>query len=129
MKVSSSTLGTVLAAIAATFGILTSGPTASAAAIVIHDRNSFNCVLDADEVPGFPEIAIPNTTVVIDASGKLHVTCYGSFPSDLSLSRGYVGAVVCNGDETYQDAPGKVVATPGGQILIQCVFAAPPDPE
>jgi hypothetical protein len=120
-----SVLIAALAGLSASVALTFMSPTASAAAIVYHANGSFECGADPGDVPGLPGFDLANSTIVIDSTGALHVTCYGSLPSGLSVPQTFVGSVLCRGDETYADTTGKIIATTGGQVTIFCKFAAP----
>jgi hypothetical protein len=98
---------------------------ASAAAIVFHAHGAYVCGADPGDVPGLPGFDLANATIVLDATGALHVTCNGSLPDGLSVQQTFVGPVLCRGDEGYADTTGRIIATKGGQVTIQCSFPAP----
>jgi hypothetical protein len=92
--------------VSASVALTITAPTASAAAIVYHANGSFECGADPGDIPGLPGFDLANTTVVIDSTGALHVTCYGSLPAGLSVPQTFVGSAVCRGDSGYADTPG-----------------------
>jgi hypothetical protein len=120
-----SALIAALAGLSASVALTITAPTASAAAIVYHANGSYECGADPGDIPGLPGFDLANTTVVIDSTGALHVTCYGSLPAGLSVPQTFVGSAICRGDSGYADTPGLVIATRGGQVFITCIFAAP----
>lgn len=115
----------ILAGLIASVAFAVTAQTASAAAIVYHANGSYECGADAGDVPGLPGFDLANTTVVIDDTDALHVTCYGSLPDGLSIPETFVGHAVCRGDEGYVDTLGLVIATKGGQVMLSCHFTAP----
>jgi hypothetical protein len=98
---------------------------ASAAAIVFHGKGSYECGADPGDVPGLPGFDLANSMVVVDATGALHVVCWGSLPGDLSVQQTFIAPVLCRGDEGYADTTGRIIATKGGQVMITCIFPAP----
>jgi hypothetical protein len=98
---------------------------ASAAAIVFHAKGSYECGADPGDVPGLPGFDVADLTVVVDATGALHVVCRGSLPGDLSVQQTFTGPVLCRGDEGYADTTGRIIATKGGQVMITCHFPPP----
>ena len=117
-----------IAVLAAASGALAPGvaaTTASAAAFVEHGRGVYECGADPGDVPGLPGFDLANTTVVVSANGGLHVTCYGSLPSGLTLPQTFQGDVICRGEEAWSDVTGHIVATRSGQVMLTCRFPAP----
>lgn len=98
---------------------------ASAAAIVFHAKGSYECGADPDDVPGLPGFDVADLTVVIDATGALHVVCSGSLPDGLSVQETFVGPVLCRGDPGYADTTGRIIVTTSGQVMITCLFPPP----
>ena len=101
-------------------------PTASAAAFVEHGRGVDQCGADPGDAPGLPGFDLANTTVVVSANGGLHVTCYGSLPSGLTLPQTFQGDVIRRGEEAWSDVTGHIVATRSGQVMLTSVSRHPP---
>jgi hypothetical protein len=114
-----------VATLSASVALTVAAPSASAAAIVYHAHGSYECGADPGDVPGLPGFDLANATIVVDATGALHVTCNGSLPDGLSVPQTFVGPVLCRGDESYAYTTGRIIATKGGQVMITCGFPAP----
>jgi hypothetical protein len=111
------TLGAALVAMVMTASVSAAGAT------VIVQRGGSDCWLGAGDLPGLTtDFMLASSTVVIDPSGGLVVTCEGSAPDGYVLSQTYTAIVACVGDTSTTN--GRIVATRSGQVLVMCRFPA-----
>jgi hypothetical protein len=100
-------------------GIVLATP-ASAATTVLKNED-VGCFTDPGDIPGLPGFSLPQGTLILRENGGVTVSCHGSLPQGLSVTRTFSGTAPCFAP-TGEVVQAHVVATKSGRVHFTCHF-------
>jgi hypothetical protein len=100
--------------------LLLIGSALPAQAASVSKDEDVGCFLDPGDIPGLPGFDLPEATLVLRVDGGVTLSCHGSLPDDLSLTRTFAGSAPCFGPGGVVAA--HIVATKSGRVHFICHF-------